>query len=573
MNSVMRACLARIAIAACLSSIIASVSAAATLGDRNWWKTAVIYEIYPRSFGDSNKDGIGDMNGITEHLDYLQELGVDAIWIAPFYPSPQVDFGYDISDFKGIDPQYGTMADFERLVSEAKKRNIRVLADFVLNHSSDKHPWFIESKSSRTNPKADWYMWNDGKANRQPPNNWISIFGRSAWQWEDSRNQFYYHAFYKEQPDLNWNNRQVRDAMYDVVRFWLKKGVAGFRLDAITHMFEDKQMRDEPYAAGTNRFGDRAHKIIYTDNLPEIHEALRELRQVTDEFPGSVLVGEAYLKSVADLRGMYGAKNDELQLPMDFQLGFTNGSKFSAAAMRSILVDSETKIGGNTPLFVFENHDNPRALTRYGDGQHDDAIARLIATMLLTPKDAALMYYGQEIGMVDHVPKRKEDVQDPIGKLGWPREKGRDGVRTPMQWNSDNQAGFSAVKATWLPVGSDYKTVNVASERKDPNSLLNFYKKLIELRKTNEQLRSGEFIALDASNPSVLSFERKTPDGQAVLVSVNLTAKQQAVKLAGAGGSTATSLIANYPVPDGKISATGFTLPPYGSIVAQLQTK
>lgn len=557
---------------AILSLSAPCASRAADSDDLNWWKTAIIYEIYPRSFGDSNGDGIGDMNGITEHLDYLQELGVDAIWIAPFYPSPQVDFGYDISDFKAIDPQYGTMADFERLVAEARKRKIRILADFVLNHSSDQHPWFIESKSSRTNPRADWYMWNDGKPNRQPPNNWISIFGHSAWQWEDSRKQFYYHAFYKEQPDLNWTNGDVRNAMYDVARFWMQKGVSGFRLDAITHMFEDKQMRDEPYAPGTNKFGDRAHRIVYTDNLPEIHEVLRELRKVTDEFPGRVLVGEAYLNSVADLRNMYGAKNDELQLPMDFQLGFNSNNKLDASRMRQILVDSETKIEGNTPLFVFENHDNPRSITRYGDGKHDAAIARLIATMLLTPKDAALLYYGQEIGMVDHTPKRKEDVRDPIGRIGWPREKGRDGVRTPMQWNSDNQSGFSAEGQTWLPVGSDYKNVNVATERKDPDSLLNFYKKLIALRKSNPQLREGDFVPLDINNKSVLSFARKTSDGQTVVISMNLSPKAETVNLLEAGGESAQNLIANFPIPGPTVNLRSVHLPPYGSVVAQVQS-
>ncbi len=537
--------------------------------DPNWWKSAVIYEIYPRSFGDTNGDGIGDMNGITAHLDYLQALGVDAIWIAPFFPSPQVDFGYDISDFKAIDPQYGTMADFENLLVEAKKRNIHVLADFVLNHTSDKHPWFIESESSKTNPKADWYMWHDPKGNKQPPNNWISIFGHSAWEYVAARNQFYYHAFYKEQPDLNWNNPEVREAMYDVVRFWMRKGVSGFRLDAITHMFEDKDMRDEPYAPGTNKFGDRAHQIIYTDNLPEIHGVLQELRKVTDEFPGSVLVGEAYLNTVNDLARMYGEHNDELQLPMDLQLGFTN--RLDIGKFRSILTDSETKINGNTPLFVFENHDNSRLINRYGDGKHNDSIARLLATLLLTPKDAALLYYGQEIGMVDHPPKRKEDVQDPIGKIGWPREKGRDGVRTPMQWNSDNQAGFSSTKSTWLPVGSDYKTINVASEERDPNSLLNFYKKLIQLRRSNPQLREGEFAGIDEANKAVLSYLRKTPDGKAVLVSLNLTASPQKVSLAEAGGKSATALVSSYPVPNGDVALGGFTLPPFGSLVAQVQ--
>src|SRR5579875_3311301 len=256
---------------------------ASEIHNPNWWKGAVIYEVYPRSLQDSNRDGIGDLNGITSRLDYLKALGVNAIWLTPIYPSPQVDFGYDISDYRAIDPQYGTMSDFEYLVSEAQKRDIRVINDLVLNHTSDKHPWFIESESSRTNPKANWYIWADGKPGGGPPNNWQSIFGHSAWTYVASRQQYYYHAFYPQQPDLNWRNPEVRRAMYDVARFWMDKGVSGFRLDAITSLFEDPALRDEPYLKGRNAYGDRIISRIYTDNLPEVHEVLRELRKVTDE--------------------------------------------------------------------------------------------------------------------------------------------------------------------------------------------------------------------------------------------------------------------------------------------------
>jgi len=540
--------------------------------DSNWWKHAVIYEIYPRSFGDSNGDGIGDLNGITQHLDYLKELGVDAIWLTPFYPSPQVDFGYDISDYTAIDPEYGTMADFDHMVAEAKKRGIRVINDMVLNHTSDEHPWFKESESSRTNPKADWYVWRDGKANGQPPNNWVSIFGHSAWQFEDSRKQFYYHEFYKQQPDLNWRNPDVRKAMYDTLRFWMKKGVSGFRLDAITMLFEDANLRDEPYAEGTNMFGDRNVTREYTDNLPEVHDVLKQLHEVTDEFPGRVLIGETYLHTPEDLAKMYGAKNDELQLPMDTQLGFLN--KLSAPEFRSILTDAETKLHGNTPLFVFENHDNKRLIDRYGDGVHNDAIARLLAVLLLTPRDAALIYEGQELGVVDVDPKRVEDVKDPIGRLGWPKEKGRDGERLPMPWNADTDAGFSTAKSTWLPVSPDYKTVNVSVENRNPNSLLSFYKALIKLRKQDEQLRDGEFVGVDVDNPNVISFLRKTKDGKAVLVSMNFSSAAQEVKLdlksTGVSGTHLKKLLASSadlnPPDVGHIS-----LPPYGSYVGHIQ--
>ncbi len=543
--------------------------------DNDWWKTAVIYEIYPRSFADTNGDGIGDLNGITEHLDYLKELGVDAIWITPFYPSPQVDFGYDISNYEGIDPQFGTMADFDRLSAEAKKRNIRVICDLVLNHTSDQHPWFIESKSSRTNAKADWYIWHDGKPGgtppNNPPNNWVSIFGHSAWQYEKSRDQYYYHAFYKQQPDLNWRDEQVKNAMFDVVRFWMRKGVAGFRLDAVTSLFEDIALKDEPYLAGTNAYGDRITSRVYTDNLPEVHDILRQLRRVTNEFPGRVLIGEAYLPNVGELAKMYGRNRDELQLPMDTQLGFTN--KLSVSDFRAKLTDAETKINGNVPLFVFENHDNRRSIDRYGDGKHNAAIARLLATLLLTPRDAALIYYGEELGMVTNDPKRKEDVRDPVGKTGWPKDKGRDGERSPMSWTGGKDAGFGSDRP-WLPVAPDHTTVNVQAEEKNPNSLLSYYKALIRLRKENPQLRDGDFIPVDNENNSVLSFLRKAKEGNPVLVSLNFTSSTQTVSLnlksQGIRGIHLRPLTASFPNA-GPASLDKLTLPPFGSYVGEVQ--
>ena len=517
----------KLALVLLLGAVCAQSALGAEPGAR-FWQNAVIYEIYPRSFGDTNGDGIGDLNGITKHLDYLKGLGVDAIWITPFYPSPQVDFGYDISDYRAIDPQYGTMADFDRLVAEARKRNIRVVTDLVLNHTSDQHPWFVESRSSRTNPKAGWYVWHDGKANRQPPNNWQSIFGHSAWQFEPKRGQFYYHAFYKEQPDLNWTNRDVRNAMYDVARFWMKRGVAGFRLDAVTSLFEDPRLRDEPVARpGLNAYGEPILTREYTDNLPELHDVLRELRRVTNEFPGVVLIGETYVPSVEELAKMYGAKNDELHFPMDTQLGFVN--QLSAEAFRRKLREAETRLNGNIPLFVFDNHDNPRSWSRYGDGKNDLAIAKLLATLLMTPRCAALMYYGQEIGMENNDPKRKEDVRDPIGKSGWPKEKGRDGERSPMQWDSGPNAGFSTAKTTWLPVAPGYMARNVAAEANDPDSLLNYYRTLTRLRKTDAALRDGDFALVNEADTNVLAFLRKAANGTAILVALNFTPASRTV--------------------------------------------
>jgi len=538
-----------------------------------WWKDAVIYEIYPRSFGDSNGDGIGDLNGITKHLDYLADLGVDAIWIAPFYPSPQVDFGYDISNYEAIDPQYGTMADFDRLVSEAGKRNIRVVTDLVLNHTSDRHPWFMESRSSRTNPKADWYMWHDAAANGGLPNNWISLFGHSAWQLDPQREQYYYHMFYKEQPDLNWDNRDMRNAMYDMIRGWMKRGVAGFRLDAITTLFEDPEFRDEKVLPGVGPFGDPVVAHEYTDNLPRVHEVIRELRQVADEFPDRVLIGETYLPNVQELARMYGARNDEFQLPMDTQLGFLN--HLSVDEFRDKLRDAETEINGNMPLFVFDNHDNRRSWNRYGDGVHDAAIARLIATVLLTPRCAALMYYGQELGMDNSDPKRREDVRDPIGITGWPKEKGRDGERTPMQWDDSPNAGFSTAAKTWLPVASDYRKRNVSVEGSDPDSLLNYYKALIHLRKDNSAIRDGDFALVNETDHNVLSYLRRAADGTAVLVALNLSAKPQTVSFnlesRGLHGRHASTLLSSYEKAGQSADLNNIVMPAYGSWVGQIQ--
>ncbi|HEX3746425.1 MAG TPA: alpha-glucosidase [Bryobacteraceae bacterium] len=511
--------------------------------DANWWKGAVIYEVYPRSFGDSNGDGVGDLEGIIDHLDYLQDLGVDGIWITPFYPSPQVDFGYDVSDYTTIDPQYGTMADFDRLVAEAGKRHIKIVTDLVLNHTSDQHPWFLESSSSRTNSKADWYVWVDGKR-ETPPNNWLSIFGHSAWEWDEMRQQYYYHAFYKQQPDLNWRNLQVRAAMYDIMRGWMKRGVAGFRLDAVPQLFEDPKLTNEKYLGGVNAYGDRRTERVHTDNLPEVHGVYRELRQVVDAVPGTVLIGETYLPDIQELAQAYGAKNDELQLPMDTQYGM--GSRLSAEFFRSRLREAETDLNGHIPLFVFDNHDNRRSWNRFGDGKHDAAIARLIATLLLTPRDTALLYYGQEIGMQNNDPKTIEEVKDPIGKIGWPKEVGRDGERTPMQWNLDPDAGFSSSPSPWLPVAPDFDKVNVSVETGDPGSLLSFYRGLIHLRKTNAALRAGDLRIVDEKNRDVLSFVR-TAGGTTVLVSMNCSDEPRTLHFdahrIGVSGNSLTTLI------------------------------
>jgi alpha-glucosidase len=535
-----------------------------------WWKHALIYEIYPRSFQDSNGDGIGDLNGITQRLDYLKTLGVDAIWLSPMYPSPQVDFGYDISNYEAIDPQYGTMADFDRLVAEAKKRNIRIILDMVMNHTSDKHPWFIESESSRTNPKRDWYIWRDGKGPGVPPNNWQSAFGHSAWEYQDKTKQWYYHKFYIQQPDLNWRNPQVEKAMFGTVSFWLKKGVAGFRFDAIPTLFEDPGLKDEKILPGTNVYGDPNIYGSLTENLPEVHDVMRRLRKLSDSFPGDrVLIGETYLPNVQELDKWYGgARHDELHMPMDMQVGFLN--KLDVNTMRQRINDAEHNIDGNQPLFVFDNHDNVRSLNRYGDGTHDTDIARVVATILLTSQSTALMYYGEELGMTTTTPTRVEDVKDPVGRTGWPKDKGRDGERTPMQWNASQEAGFTTSDHPWLPIPPSAKTVNVADEVKDTTSLLNWYKMLIELRRDNPALHDGTLTMLNTGNDKVLSWERVQAGSPTVVVATNFTAEPQTIDLS-IGGSRQGKTLVKTPGMSDPASLDKVELRPFGVYVGQVQ--
>jgi alpha-glucosidase len=489
-----------------------------------WWQHAVFYEIYPRSFADTNNDGIGDLNGITSKLDYLRDLGVDAIWVTPCFPSPQVDFGYDVSDYEAIDPMYGTMKDFDRLVAEGKKRNVRVILDFVVNHTSDQHKWFQDSKSSKTSEHRNWFIWRDGKGPGQPPNNWLSTFGLSAWKLDSKTNQYYYHYFYPEQPDLNWRNPAVEKAMLDVTRFWYKRGVSGFRLDAVDTLFEDPKLTDNPVLPGTDKFGRPNMDEKYDKKLPEVHDVMRKLRGAADEY-GSVLIGETWTSNVSELKDYYGANNDELQLPMDLMM--TGFRRLHADEYRKHI--GAVNAAGHWPVYVITNHDIVRSYTRYADGAHNDDIAKMMAALYLTLRGTAIMYYGEEIGMENNDPKSKDEVQDPIGKLGWPLEKGRDGERTPMQWTDGQNAGFSKAKP-WLPVPPSAKTHNVASEMKDQNSVLSFYRQLLALRHNEPALLEGDYLALNEKDSNVLSYVRRYKE-EAILVVLNMSGTDQKVEL------------------------------------------
>jgi len=559
-----RTLLAMLSICACaLGFNAAAQSSAQPAEDHPWWQHAVFYEIYPRSFADSNGDGVGDLKGIASKLDYLKNLGVDAIWITPCFPSPQVDFGYDVSDYENIDPMYGTLADFDMLAREAKKRNIHIILDLVLNHTSDQHKWFLDSKSSRTSEHRDWYIWRDGKGPGQPPNNWVSTFGGSAWKLDPTTGQYYYHFFYPEQPDLNWRNPAVKEAMFDVTRWWYKRGVSGFRLDAVDTLFEDPNLHDNPIArAGSNAFGDPFEDNKYNTKLPEVHDVLRGLRKIADEYD-AVLIGETWTADVKELNQYYGESHNELQLPMDFL--FTMVNKLSPTEFRKQI--AEVNAASGWPTFVISNHDIVRSYDRYGDGKHNGQIAKLMAGLYLTLRGTPIIYYGEEIGMKTTPPTRIEDVRDPIGRKGWPKEKGRDGERTPMQWDRTKNAGFTT-GTPWLPLPPTYKTHNVAAESKDPNSVLQFYKQVLKLRRTNKALLYGTYAAINEDDQNVLSYLRVYKD-QSIVVALNMSNVPERVTLPlkANGFSSVRSLISTgVPAP----RAGKLTLPGFGVFIGEL---
>ena len=536
-----------------------------------WWQHAVFYEIYPRSFADSNNDGIGDIPGITSKLDYLRWLGVDATWIAPIFPSPHVDWGYDISDYYNVDPDYGTLKDMDELLAQGKQRNIRVLLDFVLTYTSDQNRWFQDAKSSRTDPKRNWYIWQDGKGPEQPPNNWTSNFGGSAWKYDPATSQWYYHYFYPPQPNLNWRNPEVEKNLFDVTRWWYKRGVAGFRLDAVDVMYVDSKFRDNP-VVGTekNAFGDPVEREINDKNQPELHGVLQRLRKVADEY-NAVLIGETWTSDIDQLKQYYGQHNDEVTMPMDFM--FTTINKLSPADFRKQIRWVEGS--GGWPVYVLSNHDIRRVYDRYGDGKHggrnNDQIAKLMASLYLTLRGTAVMYYGEEIGMENNDPKRPEDVKDSMGKAGWPKEKGRDGERTPMQWSTEANAGFSAT-TPWLPVDDRYKSYNVESEKKDPNSILNYYRQLLTMRHTNKALLEGKYIALNENDPNVLSYVRSYK-GQSVFVVLNMSGLAQKVNLNLASKDVhakAKTLLSSFAAPS-EMDPSEVSLEPFGAWIGETQ--
>ncbi|MBR0909418.1 alpha-amylase family glycosyl hydrolase [Bradyrhizobium japonicum] len=481
-------------------------------GGDNWWRDGIFYQIYPRSFQDSDGDGIGDLAGILRRLPYVKSLGVDAIWLSPIFPSPMADFGYDISDYTGIDPLFGTMEDFDALLAAAHDNGLRLILDLVPNHTSSQHPWFVESRSSRDNPKRDWYVWRDPAADGGVPNNWLSEFGGSAWQFDETTGQYYYHAFLAEQPDLNWRNPDVRAAIYDAMRFWLEKGVDGFRVDVIWHLIKDAEFRDNPpnphYVEG--RPPNERILTQYSTDQPEVHDVIAEMRRVTDAYRDRVLIGEIYLP-LHRLMAYYGNDLTGAQMPFNFALLSTF---WSARSIETIVEDYEKALPkGAWPNWVLGNHDRPRVASRIGPEQ-----ARVAAMLLLTLRGTPTLYYGDEIGM-HQLAIAPEDVRDPFEKNVPGIGVGRDGCRTPMQWDASPAGGFSGVRP-WLPLPEDHIHWNVANLEADSRSILSLYRRLIALRKASPALVGGDYHPIAAQGD--LLVYRREAEGVAMIVVLNL---------------------------------------------------
>ncbi|MBN1200883.1 MAG: DUF3459 domain-containing protein [Anaerolineae bacterium] len=501
-----------------------------------WWQHGIIYQIYPRSFADSNGDGIGDLNGITGRLDYLANLGVDAIWLSPIYPSPDADFGYDISDYCAVDPKFGTLADFDRLLEEAHRREIRIVLDMVMNHTSDQHPWFIESRSSRDNPKRDWYLWRDPAPNGGAPNNWYSVFGGPGWESDPTTGQCYFHMFYRQQPDVNWRNPEVRQAMLDVFCFWLDRGVDGFRLDVFNAFFKHAELANNPVIFPVPVYGFAGQRHVNDISQPEMIPLLQELRALLDRYstPGRerYAVGETFMGGPEKAAHYCGP--DRLHAAFNFE--FLH-SRWNAQLLMERVQRWEHCLGSDTwPNYVLNNHDVSRTATRwkglFSDPQ-DDARLKVAAAMLFTLRGTPFIYYGEEIGMRDIPLKSKAEVLDPIGKQFWPFMKGRDGCRAPMQWSAGPNAGFSDPGVrTWLPINADSVRRNVDAECDDPHSLFNTYRRLIALRRAHPVLVEGMFQPVTYGTRYIMAYIRQNHD-QLVLVALNFSGRRHRLVLAG----------------------------------------
>jgi alpha-glucosidase len=521
------------------------------MSSRLWWKHGVVYQIYPRSFQDADSDGVGDLEGIRRRLDHLAWLGVDAVWLSPFQPSPMADFGYDVADYCDVDPLFGTLADFDRLLADAHARGIRVIVDWVPNHTSDRHPWFRESRASRSGPRRDWYVWRDAKPGGAPPNNWVSVFGGPAWEPDPATGQHYLHSFLKEQPDLNWRHPAVVEAMHDVLRFWLDRGVDGFRIDVIHRIAKDPELRDNPPApAGGAGYGGQLH--VHDENHPDVHGMIRAFRALLDRYGERMMVGEVYLFDPAEVAKYYG-RGDELHLAFNFSF---LRSPWDAAAFRSEIERFESEVPPEGwPDVVLSNHDVPRHATRYDHPALGDARARTAALVLLTLRGTPFLYQGEEIGMRNtEVPV--ERMRDPIARTLHPRLS-RDGARTPMRWDASLPAcGFTFPDAggrlaePWLPLGPQPPRTDVAAQRAERTSLLWLYRDLLALRRAHPALHRGDWRALAAPD-GVLAYERRAAGEAAVArIAANFTSLPARLDLGPGRGIAGLHSRPGAPAPD-----------------------
>ncbi len=481
--------------------------------NNGWWRGGVIYQIYPRSYQDTNADGIGDLRGITQRLGYIVKLGVDAIWISPFFKSPMKDFGYDVSDYCDVDSMFGTLDDFKEMLAKAHSLGIKVMIDLVLSHTSEQHPWFIESRASRDNPKADWFVWADAKDDGSPPNNWLSMFGGSAWQWDTHRCQYYLHNFLTNQPDLNFHNLEVQKALLDTVKFWLDLGVDGYRLDTANFYFHDRHLRNNPGRGAPdpakpdpavnpyNPYAWQHH--IYDKSQPENLIFLQNLRSLLDQYPHTTMVGEIGDDDGLARMAEYTSGGDKLHMAYSFDLF---GQAHDAPHLHALFTRMITIVGDGWPCWALSNHDVVRVATRWGGAQPDPRLLRMASAMLLSLRGTVCLYQGDELGLTE-AELAFEDLQDPYGITMWPEFKGRDGCRTPMVWDDKEHAGFSTTKP-WLPVPDEHSPLNVAAQENNAQSLLHFHTQLLHWRKNQPALIGGEQHMLPL-HEQVLAFERQ----------------------------------------------------------------
>ncbi len=536
---------------------LATISATNT----EWWREAIIYQVYPRSFLDTNGDGVGDLPGITAKLDYIASLGVDIVWISPFFTSPMKDFGYDVADYCDVDPLFGTLADFDQLVQRAHALGLKIMIDQVLSHTAENHPWFAESRKNRTNPKADWYVWADPQADGTPPNNWLSIFGGSAWQWDTRRLQYYLHNFLTSQPDMNFHQPAVQQAHLENMRFWLERGVDGFRMDACIFHFHDQQLRSNPPAAkqntisvaASNPYGMQAH--IYDNTQPENLAFFQKVRTLLNEY-GAISIGEIGSDDALGVMAAYTADNDKLQMAYSFNLLTTEKS---ARYIRSQVEEFEARVVGGGASWSVGNHDVARVMTRWGGTQATPAFAKVVLAMQLALKGTPCLYQGDELALTEaDVPF--ESLRDPVGITFWPEAKGRDGCRTPMPWNkAEAHAGFTT-GTPWLPVPAEHLAVAASEQESDPVSALNFTRNIIRWRKQLPQLTRGEITFFDAPEP-VLALSRTLPDSPQILAVFNLGGDAVEFTLPVAANFDA---LAGHGLP-GDVAGSFVRLPAYGA--------